>query len=74
MADKTSDDPSFLRVDEPTPSGGAYSTCTWLDDARNVVPRSQASGGEIVEYSADGQQVGRTYFTQGPLPAGSETY
>jgi hypothetical protein len=38
------DDPTIVRLDEPTPAGGAYAVLTYLDDDGQASPRSRGPG------------------------------
>jgi hypothetical protein len=55
----------FERRDGPTPNGGAYSTAQY---SRTHVPcaKEDATEVEIIEYTADGQEIMQTYGTISP--------
>ncbi len=49
------------RVDEITPRGGAYSTCTYLDDKWEPVERREDAVIFVIgEYTADGHLIAET--------------
>jgi hypothetical protein len=64
-----------MRVDGPTPAGGAYAEVVLLDaDGNEVDDPQQATHGEATEYTSDGQMISRTYLvadgtTPPPPPA-----
>lgn len=49
------------RIDGPTPAGGTYCVAYFFDAAHHSVPRSKATGAEVIEYNAQGEQIARTY-------------
>lgn len=53
------------RVDKPTPNGGAYSIAYFQDAAGDRTSKDSAVRIEIVEFSAEGEQVFRTYLEKG---------
>ena len=59
------DDPTEERFEGPTPNGGVVSIAYYLDDDRQLVPKSQATNVEIVEEDDTGDIVFRTYGTLG---------
>lgn len=51
------DDPTIVRLDGPTPAGGAYAVLTYLDDDGLASPRSRATRMRIEEFDDDGAQL-----------------
>jgi hypothetical protein len=49
------DDPVVVRLDGPTPAGGAFMMLTYLDAQGARAPRSCATNLRIEEYDADGR-------------------
>ena len=71
MADQDYGEPveiklGVYRVDRPTPNGGAYSIGIFSDEAGNLVPKEQARHAEFQEFTADGENIMRTYGTFDP--------
>lgn len=54
-------DPMIVRLDGPTPAGGAYAVLTYLDDAGTGVPRSRANRIRIEEFGTDGIVLATSY-------------
>ena len=51
-----------MRIDGPTPAGGAYAEAIWTSaDGRPVDLPEPGATGEIVEYDASGMVLARTY-------------
>lgn len=50
------------RIDQPTPNGGAYSIAYFQDAAGDRTSKDSAVKMEIVEFSAEGEPVFRTYL------------
>jgi hypothetical protein len=53
-------DPMIVRLDGPTPAGGAYALMTYLDDAGAGVPKSRATRIRIEEFDGDGVVLAST--------------
>lgn len=58
----TTADPTSESREHATPGGGVRSTIYYLNDARESVPKSQATAAEIVEFDEAGMEVARTYL------------
>lgn len=56
---------SSVRVDGPTPNGGAYSISYYKDASGEPVPEAKATSAEIVEFTASGSAIHRTYTRLG---------
>lgn len=65
MAADPAGGPTPERIDGPTPDGGDYSIAYFRDAEGNPCPRAEAAEVEVVEFSADGEQINRTYLTGG---------
>lgn len=50
------------RSDGATPAGGAYAIAYWQDASGNPVDRSKWVQAEIIEFTADGEHLMRTYM------------
>lgn len=50
------------RIEGPTPTGGDYAIAYWQDGQGNPCEKDQAKAAEIVEYSANGDHIMRTYM------------
>lgn len=50
-----------IRIDEPTPNGGAYSELVFLDENNDVVDESNATHCVIRECTEDGTTVAETW-------------
>ena len=51
----------FERIDEPTPTGGAYFITYFRDSNGKPCKKSEAVHFEIIEYDKDGEVLARTY-------------
>jgi len=67
-----SEDPSVQQQDGPTPHGGAYSVTYFRDVRGNPVPKAWAVMAEVLEYTASGELVHRTYAE--PIPMESRGF
>ncbi len=48
------------RINGKTPAGGDYSEMWYFDDGQNVVPKEEATWGEILEFTKDGELIQST--------------
>jgi hypothetical protein len=58
-------DEIVIRTEGPTPAGGVYAIAYFRDDRGNPAPKDRATQVEIHEFSADGQELRRTYASLG---------
>ena len=56
---------SSVRVDGPTPNGGAYAIRYYRDADGNPCPADRSVSSEIVEFTADDRAIHRTYTSVG---------
>jgi len=50
------------RFDEPTPNGGVYSECHWLNDDNQPTTKACATKLKLVEYSTKDEVLFNTYL------------
>ena len=55
--------PTELRIDKPTPNGGAYSIIYYQNADGGSTSKDKALRAEIVEFSSSGKQIFRTYMS-----------
>lgn len=53
----------YQRVDEPTPSGGAYSIMYFFSNDKTPTNRKNAKFVEVVEYDDEDNEINRSYLT-----------